>query len=102
VTPEDEQRRRSDHMPTPSQELIVYQLGELKVVVERGFERMDGRFDRIEERVISLERFRERIEERDRAAVTSQDDTMANLVKLALAAMTIVGTVLYLLANHGL
>jgi vacuolar-type H+-ATPase subunit E/Vma4 len=82
-------------------ELILYQLGELKNAVESGFSRLELRHDRLEARVAALEAFRERTGERERVALENSNDTQANLVKAVLAALTIIATILYLVANHG-
>jgi hypothetical protein len=86
----------------PSPELIVYQLGEVRRVVEQGFRDIREQGVRTEERLAALELFRERVEERERASALAAGDTQANLVKAVLAALTILGTLLYIIANHGI
>lgn len=76
-------------MPIASNELILYQLSELKSALREGFsevkgemgvrfekvdarfEQQDRRFGAIEERMAKQERFRDRVEQREKAEVDS-------------------------------
>ena len=92
-------RRRQEDLPFPSVELIVYQIGELKSLVNAGFERMDGRFDQAENRLTSLEKFRERQEERDRAAAAQSQFITSRWLPIFLLAVTIAVNVVLVLAG---
>ena len=93
------QQRRQDDTGFQSIELILYQLGELKATVERGFQKMEGRFDRVEDRLSSLERFRERVEERDRADSDTATTVNSRWVPILLGVVTI--TAMIALAIYG-
>jgi hypothetical protein len=80
---------------TPSRELLVYQIGELKAVTERGFERMDASFDRIDRRVTALEEFRAVQEERN-----SSGPPVAQITAALTAILSAIGGVIYVLASH--
>lgn len=69
--------------------LILYQLGELKSAVSEGFAKIEGRFDRVEDRVSSLERFRERQEERDRADATATQNVNSRWVPIVLGLLAL-------------
>lgn len=83
-------QRRVDDITPPSFELILYQLGELKAAVREGFQRMEGRFDRVEDRLSALERFRERVETRDRTEAQTTQTVNARWVPIAIAIFTTV------------
>lgn len=93
----DEERRRA----TPSYELIVYQLGEVKSVVEKGFQRLEDKVDGLAERTASLERFKERVEERERAMAQQADSSKSDLIRALLGLIAIVGAVVYFVVQGG-
>lgn len=86
-------RRRLEDSPLPSADLIIYQLGELKAAMTAGFERIDGRFTDMDKRVGSLERFREREEERARVEAMSSQMLNSRWLPLGLALVSIAVTV---------
>lgn len=105
------QRRRIEDTGLPPTELILYQLSELK----SQFSRLEGdlktqgaRFEGLlresvqeiktmmrplEERVGSLERFRDRLEERDRVEAQASQKVRAWWVPWSIAAATLIVTV---------
>ena len=96
------ERRRVDDQNFHSIELILYQIGELKAAVREGFSKMEGRFDQVEARLTSLERFRERSEERDRAQADTTKTVNARWVPIAIAVFTVLATfILWLIGNGG-
>lgn len=100
MTSEDPLSRQADQI---NLQLLVYQLGELKVLVEKGFDRMEGRFDRAEERITSLERFRERVETREAAEAEASGVVTSRWVPIGLAIFTAGMTILLFLIGgaHG-
>lgn len=82
---ETPQQRRGEDTGFKSEDLILYQLAELKATVERGFQKMEGRFDRNEDRLSSLEKFRERVETAQIADAQNSARTRATWVPWALA-----------------
>lgn len=101
-------RRRMEDLPTSTAELILYQLSEMKAQVREGFARMDGRFekvegrfDRVEERVAGLERFRERVEEREKTEAASANTINARWVPIFLAILGVVVTIAIVLLTNG-
>jgi hypothetical protein len=84
-------RRDIDQYGTPSPEVLhVLLLGvkdsliDLKVSVEKGFTELKVQFDHVEKRVTSLEGFRERVEERDRALAKAEGNLTLRLPVVAL------------------
>lgn len=94
-------RRRIHDLPGTTGELILYQLSELKAQVAEGFQKIEGRFDKVEDRVGSLERFRERQEERDRTEAQQSGTVNARWVPIALGLATILAMVFLFLAGKG-
>ena len=93
-------RRRMTDQPTGNLELILYQISELKAQLREGFAKMDGRFDAAETRITSLERFREREEERARTAAAQSNTINARWVPIVLALVGLAVTV-YLATKGG-
>lgn len=87
------ERRRQEDQSFQSIELILYQLGELKAAVREGFMKMEGRFDKVDARLTALERFRERVEERDRADADTSTTVNARWVPIALAIFAVIVTI---------
>ena len=95
------ERRRIDDQGFQSIELVLYQIGELKAAVREGFQKMEGRFDKVDSRLTALERFRERVEERDRADADSSQTVNSRWVPVMIATVTVVVTVILFLAQNG-
>ncbi len=93
-------RRRGSDLPVNNIELILYQLSEIKAEVREGFQKMEARFDRVEDRLGALERFRERVEERDRAEAQSGSNLNARWVPILLFVGTAMVTVILFLIQQ--
>lgn len=93
------ERRRVDDMPLQNVELILYQLGELKADIREFREEMKARLDRVETRLVALERFRERTEERDRAEAAQASTVNARWVPVSIALLSVIVTVLLFVAG---
>ena len=94
-------RRRQKDMPVGNIELILYQLSEIKSEVREGFQKMEGRFDRVEDRVGALERFRARQEQADEAAAANTTLINGRWVPLILTLLTLTATVILFLVGQG-
>lgn len=99
LSDDDPQRRRVDDLPLQNVELILYQLGELKADIREFREEMKARLDRVEARLGALERFRERMEERDRADAAASSTVNARWVPIAIAVLSVVVTVILFLVG---
>lgn len=94
-------RRRGQDMPVGNIELILYQLSEIKAEVREGFQKMEGRFDRVEQRIGSLERFRAKVEERDEAAAAASSMVNSRWVPILMGiSMAVVTVILFLVGNQ--
>lgn len=86
-------RRATDRDGAADLDLILYQLSEMKGDLKEGFARMEGRFDRVEDRIILLERFRERTEARERALAEQSTSINHRWVPIALGLLAISTTI---------
>lgn len=88
-------------MPVGNIELILYQLSEIKSEVREGFQKMEGRFDRVEDRIGALERFRARVEQRDEAEAASVSMANSRWVPILIALLsTATIIVLFVIQHH--
>lgn len=111
-TPEDPDligRRAQDRYPGPEAVGVILaqltrDIAEVKGAVKEGFSEMRQQFGQFEQRLSAMERFRERVEERDRALAKSEGNLTVRLpiIALALTVLTIVvSVVIVLLTNPG-
>ena len=82
---------RGDH----NSELIIYQLAELKGDLREGFAKLESRFVSVEDRLVHLERFRERVETREKAAADSSTRLDARWIPILSIFVTLTVTVVF-------
>lgn len=66
----------------PSYELVVYQLGELRSITEKGFDRIDGRIERVEDEVEDVKTRLTVVEVRQKAAFSLPGSDIVKLLGL--------------------
>lgn len=101
-------RRQIDQYGTPSPEVLHVvllnlqtTLNKLEAAVDKGFTELKVQFDAIDKRVSTLERFRERVEERDKALAKAEGNLTVRLpmVALSLTLLSIVTGVVVLIVQ---
>lgn len=100
-------RRSGDRYPGPEAVGVLLvqiraDVAELKADLKEGFAEFRREFDQIEKRVNALERFRERVEERDRAVAASEGTLSVRWPAIAaiLTTLALVASILTAIATH--
>lgn len=101
MTDDGPQNRRFSDIPSTDTQLILYQLGELKVAVsELRSEVRDG-FKSHDYRIAALETFRTRVEAREKAEADSGAQINSRWIPIVLGILAFVGVILSIvLTNH--